>query len=97
MLVEVVEERYAVRLNLPGQHGRIHAWVPPAWLPTHIFIELETRLLAVVTALIDTPLLGSRASSPASDVGEYYEARVATDPDPTFELAGHIMLEIPDI
>ncbi|KAJ7080505.1 hypothetical protein C8R44DRAFT_824120 [Mycena epipterygia] len=66
ILVEVVQRDYQLKLDLPGQHGRFHPWVAPAWLPIPVLVEIEKRLLAVVAELVDSPLPGSRASSPAN-------------------------------
>ncbi|KAJ7058129.1 hypothetical protein C8F01DRAFT_1371567 [Mycena amicta] len=51
-------------LNISGAHSRYHPWVPPEWLPDDILVEVETKLVERMTALLVRP---SRASSPTSD------------------------------
>ncbi|KAJ7757503.1 hypothetical protein B0H16DRAFT_1536844 [Mycena metata] len=72
ILVKVTQTRLTTRLELPGQHGSYHPWVPPDWLPTSVLLEVEDRLLNVLEKLMVKPeeYLGSRSSSPASSLGE---------------------------
>ncbi|KAJ7274241.1 hypothetical protein C8J57DRAFT_254600 [Mycena rebaudengoi] len=70
MLKDIAQDDYQVQLDLPGQHGAFHRWVPPRWLPIAVLDEIEKRLLPIVSRLVDTPIPGSRASSPASDLDE---------------------------
>ncbi|KAJ7123096.1 hypothetical protein C8R44DRAFT_785295 [Mycena epipterygia] len=68
MLAEIIRDTRGLDVQLPGQHTRYYAWVPPNWLPADVLLELERRLLRVVFDMAGGDRLkSSSTSSPASD------------------------------
>ncbi|KAJ7127146.1 hypothetical protein C8R44DRAFT_115449 [Mycena epipterygia] len=68
-LGELLQKTYKLRFDLPGRHSVYRPWVPPAWLPTDILEDLETKMLEVIEKMVakHDHLRSSRVSSPGSD------------------------------
>ncbi|KAJ7931246.1 hypothetical protein B0H13DRAFT_1858098 [Mycena leptocephala] len=77
-----------ITVELPGQHNHYHPWVPPHWLPEHILVKVEDKLLKIVEAMVvDHDHLATSRSSPGSDPGleKYLIA------DKVFEVANELL------
>jgi hypothetical protein len=78
-----------ITVVLPSQHKHYHPWVPPHWLPEHILVKVEDKLLKIVEAMVvdHDHLATSRLSSLPGDPGleKYLIA------DKVFEVANELL------
>ncbi|KAF9065600.1 hypothetical protein BDP27DRAFT_1404765 [Rhodocollybia butyracea] len=67
-LATVLETTENIKLYLPGNHSRYHAWYPPDSLPSHVLKAVEQQILRYVKQMLEPQQSScSRASFVSSD------------------------------